>query len=181
MGFAGGRGRWSRRAGFGSGGFGRRRLRLRGDEDERERRIEGGTLGYEQAKLVEVAMEGAVGGVHAALEAAQLAAGIDVGLADDGVIVEVGTVGDFGDHDFDFGAAEAAEDKLGVNEVVHQGALLGSAGLVVVGVFFAEAGAFGGVFPGEDFRLGLNAGFQGILGRAGLALGGALARHIFGH
>jgi len=118
-------------------------------------------------------MESAVGGVEAALETAQLAAGIDVDLADDGVIVEVGAVGDFGHHDFDFGAAKAAEEKLSVREVVDRGALLGSEGLVVVDVFVAEAGALGGVFPGEDFGLGVDAGFQGIPGGAGLALGGA--------
>jgi len=146
---------------------------LRRDQDERGWEFDGGTLGDEQTQLVEVAMEGAVGGVHAALEAAQLSAGIGVRLADDGIVVEVGAVGDFGDHDFDFGAAEAAKDELGVGEAVDQGALFGSAGVVVLGPLGRDGGAFGGVFPGEDFRLGLNAGFQGILGRAGLALGGA--------
>jgi len=179
LGFVGGLGRWGGRVGG-------RRLRLRGDQDERGRRIEGGTLGFEQTQLVEVAMESAVGGVHAALETAQLAAGIDVGLADDGVIVEVSTFGevglvwDFGDHDFDFDAAKAAEDELAVSEAVHQGAFFGSAGLVADVVFVAEDGAFGGVFPGEDLGLGLDAGFQGIRGGAGLALGGAWTVALLG-
>jgi hypothetical protein len=127
----------------------------------------------EQTQLVEVAMEGAVVGVHAALEAAQLGTGLGVRLADGGVIAGVGASGDFGDHDGDFGAAKAAAEKLAVDQVVDHGALLGSAGLMVVVVFGAEGGAFGGIFPGEDFGRGVNAGFQGIPGGAGLALGGA--------
>jgi len=146
---------------------------LGGDQDEWGRGLEGWTLSYEQPQLVEVAMESTVIGVHAALEAAQLGAGIDVRLADDGVVVEVSAVGDFRDDDFDFDAAKAAEEKLAVREVVDHGALLGSAGLIVVLVFVAEGGAFGGIFPGEHFGLGLDAGFQGIPGGAGLALGGA--------
>jgi len=127
----------------------------------------------EQAQRVEVAMEIAVGGVHAALEAAQLGAGIGVGLADDGGVGEIGAIGDLGKDDFDFGLAEAAEQGLSVCEAVDQGALFGSAGVVVLGPLGGEGGAFGGVFPGEDFGLGVDAGFQGIHGGAGLALGGA--------
>ena len=93
--------------------------------------------------------------------------------ADDGLIGGVGAGGDFGGQDFDFAAAKAAAEELAVNEVVDHGALLGGAGLVVVVVFGPEGGAFGGIFPREDFGLGVNAGFQGIPGGAGLALGGA--------
>jgi len=153
---------------------------LRGNQDERRRGFEGGTLGFEQSQLVEVAMESAVVGVHAALEAAQLAAGLGVRLADGGVIGEVGAGGDFGNHDFDFGPAKAATEKLAVNEVVHHGALLGSAGLVVVVVFGPEGGAFVGIFPGEDLGLGVDAGFQGIPRGVGPALGGARTGTLLG-
>jgi len=146
---------------------------LGGNQDGRGRGLERGTLGLEQSQLVEVAMESAVVDVHAALEATQFAAGVGVSLADGGVIGEVGAGGDLGDHDFDFGPAKAATEKLAVNEVVHHGALLGGAGLVVVVVFGLEGGPFGGIFPREDFGLGVDAGFQGIPRGAGLALGGA--------
>jgi len=98
----GGLRRWRRRAGFGNGGFGRLRLRLGRDQDERGRDLERRALGFEQSQLVEVAMESAVVGIHAALEAAQLAAGVGVSLADGGLIGEVGAGGDLGNHDFDF-------------------------------------------------------------------------------
>jgi len=75
---------------------------------------------------------------------------------------------------------KASAEKLAVNEVVHHGALLGSRGLVVVVVFGPEGGAFGGIFPGEDFGLGVNAGFQGIPGGAALALGGARTGTLLG-
>jgi hypothetical protein len=177
-------GRWGRRVGFWGEGFGGLRLRLGRNQDERGRRLEGGTLGFEQTRLVEVAMEGAVVGVHAALEVAQLATGLGVGLADGGVIIGVGAGvgagGEFGDDDCDFGTAKAAAEKLAVDQVVDHGALLGSAGLMVVVVFGAEGGAFGGIFPREDFGRGVNAGFQGIPGGAGLALDGAWTVRLLG-
>jgi len=152
---------------------------LRGNQGERGRSFEGGTLGLEQTQLVEVAMEGAVVGVHAALEAAQFGTGRGVRLADGGVI-GAGAGGDFGDHDGDFGAAKAAAEKFAVDEVVDHGALLGGAGLMVVVVFGAEGGAFRGIFPGEDFGRGVDAGFQGIPGGAGLALSGAWTGTLLG-
>jgi len=62
-----------------------------------------------------------------------------------------------------------------MDEVVNQGALFGSAGLMVLVVFDREGLPFGRIFPGEDFGLGVNAGLQGIRGRVGLAFRGARA------
>ena len=59
-----------------------------------------------------------------------------------------------------------------MDEVVDELTFVGGLGLVVVVVFGREGGALGGIFPWQDFGLGVDAGFQGILAGAGLPLDG---------
>jgi len=88
------------RLGFGgiglTNGRGIGRVLREGHENERGWGIERRALGFEKSQLVEVAVEGAVVGVHTALEAAQLAAGVDVGLARDAIFPRVCAGGDLG-------------------------------------------------------------------------------------
>lgn len=107
-------------------------------------------------------MEGAVIGVHAALEAAQLGTGVRPGFADELFVVAVGIGREFRHDDFQLGAAEAAAEELAADEAVHEKALVGSARLMVVVVLGPEGFQFGGIFPREEFGVGDNAGFQGI-------------------
>ena len=72
-----------------------------------------------------------------------------------------------------FGLAEAAEGPLGIDEDVDEGALGGGLGLVVEEVLGGQGVEGGGVFATDDLGFGVDAGFQGILGRGGLALSGA--------
>lgn len=107
-------------------------------------------------------MEGAVIGIDAALQAAQLRAGIAPGFADDRAVVGIGAGREFGNDDFDLGAVKTAAEEFAMDEVVHEPPLVGSAGLVVVVVLGPEGFQFGGVFPGEEFGEGVDAGFQGV-------------------
>jgi hypothetical protein len=61
--------------------------------------------------------------------------------------------------DFHFGEAEAAEVPLAVDHVVEVVALGGVGGLVVAIEAFDQVLVFAGVFPGEDFGFGPEAGF----------------------
>src|SRR5262245_51068196 len=118
-------------------------------------------------------MKLAVVGVHATLEAYKFDSGVGVGPTDCGVVCDLGAGWQVGHDEFDLGAAEAAAEELAMDKMVNHSALLRGAGLMVVVVFGAEGLAFGGILPGEDFGLGVDAGFQGIPRGAGLALGGA--------
>src|SRR5580700_5178949 len=74
-----------------------------------------------------------------------------------------------------FGLAEPAKQPLGIDEDIDEGAFGGEAGLVFEEVLVGESGEGDGVLTADDLRLGVDAGFQGILGRRGLALDGAWA------
>jgi len=91
------------------------------------------------------AMEGALGGVGAALKV--------IGH----VVAE---------------AAEAALQPLGGDERIDQGARFGSGGLEAVVIFDDEKFESRGVFAGDDLGLCVDAGFQGIEADCGLALSG---------
>ena len=69
--------------------------------------------------------------------------------------------------------AEAAEEPFAIDEGVDEHALLGGGGteaVVVFGVEFLESGVD---FAADDLGVGVDAGFESVHGRAGLAFGSA--------
>ena len=115
----------------------------------------------------------ALGGVDAALETIERALGADVGVAFG--VLRVQPVGGF--HlvleDLDLDAAETAEKPFVGDEGIDQVAGFGSGGAEAVVIFGGEGLEGLGLFAGEGLGFGVDAGFQGILGRSGLALDGA--------
>jgi len=82
-------------------------------------------------------MEGALGGIHAALETNELVAGVAEDVAEGSGRVEIGDGADFMFEELDFERAEAAHQADGVNDAVERIALFGSDGLVMLVVFGA--------------------------------------------
>jgi len=124
-------------------------------------------------------MEGAVGGVDAALEAGEYVAVVGVGL---GCLEPLDLPKDILDAELEelrFEGAEAALEPLGGDQGIDQGAHFGSGGLVAAVVFGGESGESRGVFAENDLRLCVNAGFQGIEADRGLALDGAWTGGFF--
>jgi len=158
-----------RRLGGGRGGGVRGALRLS---------LGGGARGLKLAQILQGAAVGALDGIAAALEAGEglLAAfeGVAVGLLfRNGAALEVG---EFGFPELGLGFAEAAEEPLGIDEDIEQGALGGGLGLEFGEVVAGEGGQGGGVLAADDLGLGVDARFQGVLGSGGLALGKAWCR-----
>jgi hypothetical protein len=122
---------------------------------------------------VEGAVVGALDAVAAALEAGEALRGTLEGSAEHFVRVTVCDTRElvFPEVGFDF--AEAAEQPLGIDEDIDEGALDGGLGLVVEEVLSRQGVEARGVLATDDLGLGVDARFQGILGRGGLALGGA--------
>ena len=123
----------------------------------------------------EGAMVGALGGVDAALKAVEdlVIAFVDLGQFEAfGGVVEAP---DFVLPELRFEGAQTALEPLGGDEGVDQGAHFGSGGLVAVVVFGGEERESRGVFAGNDLRLCVDAGFQGIEADSGLALDRAWA------
>ena len=122
----------------------------------------------EAAELVEGVVVVALGGVYAALEASELVGvlGEDVAEGDvvdvDDALPELGLDG-----------AEAAEEPLAVDEGVDEHALLGGGGAEAAVIFAGEFLEGGEDFAADELGFGVDAGFEGIHGGAGLALGGA--------
>jgi hypothetical protein len=117
----------------------------------------------------------ALGSVDAALEAAEdlVIAFVDLGQFEAfGGVVEVP---DVVLPELRFEGAETALEPLGGDEGVDQGAYFGSGGLVAVVIFGGEERESRGVFAGNDLRLSVDAGFQGIEADSGPALDGAWA------
>jgi hypothetical protein len=130
---------------------------------------------------VEDAVIGAMEIVAAAFEPGKRLAGVLEGLAEETVlerlmgakvIVVLGDLEELGFPELGFGLAKPAEGPLGIDEHIDEGALLGGLGGVVAEVLPGESGQFGGIFAADDLGLSINAGFQGILGRDGLAFRG---------
>ena len=120
-------------------------------------------------------------GVDHALEALQGTAAAVEGLAERSLLAE-----DFGalylaDKDLSFDNGESAEGPGGADEGVDLVAMLGECGLEALVVFGGESVELGVIFAGDDEGLGVDAGFQGIHGGAGLALSGAGSRGLVGH
>jgi len=138
----------------------------------------GGALRFEALQSVEVAVEGALGGVHAALDVDEFVAGVAVDVTERGGRVEVwrGTQFVLGESHFE--DAEAAHQDDVEHDGVDYVALFGGGGLVAVEVFLLEHVHGGGIFAGKDDGFGVDAGFHGIAARTGFALGGAWARGL---
>ena len=118
-------------------------------------------------------IEVALGGVNEALEAADVVADGEEGLAELGLGVGLEEVGDFVEPDLGRDPGEAAEHPDGVDGTVEEVALSGGEGLIAEVVLAGEVLMVGEVFARDDLGLGVDAGFQGILGGAGFAFLGA--------
>jgi hypothetical protein len=134
-----------------------------------------GAGGLDLAEVVEGAMEGALEALAAALQAGEGLLGADEGDAEDSVFGTFVEIRQVVFPEVGFGLAEAAEEPLGIDEDVDEGALGGGLGLVVEEVLGGQGVEGRGVFATDDLGLRVDAGFQGILGRGGLALSGARA------
>ncbi|MGA2769174.1 MAG: hypothetical protein ABSG26_00015 [Bryobacteraceae bacterium] len=125
-------------------------------------------------------MEGALGGVDAALETVE---DVAARVADLGHLEPFDRAVEAFDvvlPELRFEGAEAALEPLGGDQGVDQGARLGSGGLVATVVFGGEKFEGRGIFAGDDLGLGVNAGFQGIEADSGLALDGAGTSRFLG-
>jgi hypothetical protein len=131
--------------------------------------------GLELPQLVEGALVGALGGVDAALEAFEVTVAVDEGVAEGGILVGIKEVLDGVFPDLGFHDGEAAELPVVADEGVDKETLLGGGGLEAVEVLGGEGVEVGGLLATDDEGLGVDAGFQGILGRGGLAGGRARA------
>ncbi len=136
----------------------------------------------EAAQVVKSTVEGALGGIDAALEEMErmIRAGGDV--AERGVLIEsvegFRGVGELVGPELGFGAAEAAELPIGANEVVDEGAFGGSGGLPLEVIVAGEGFQFAGILAGDDLRFGLYAGFESVKARDGFSFGRARARGL---
>ena len=122
----------------------------------------------EAAELLECGVVVALGGVDAALEAGEFVALLGVGLAEGDVEDVESFLPELG-----FDGAETAEEPLAIDEGVDEQALLWGGGAEAVVILAGQGGEGGGVFATDELRLGVDAGFEGVHGGAGLALGGA--------
>ena len=129
--------------------------------------------GLEAFEFAEGVAEGALGGVDAGLEAIELGEADLVGSPEDGVFVLAVVIRGTKFPETGFDEAETAEEPFGIDHGIEEQAFGGSGGAVVVVILGAEGLEVGGFFVADDVGLGVDAGFQGILGRSGLALSGA--------
>jgi len=133
----------------------------------RDRRVV--SRGMELLEVLKGLARGATGALDAPLELGEGFAAAGGGLTEG--VLRVRPVGflmvvcpDLG-----FGGTEAAFEPLAVNEVVHEGAGFGGAGIVALVVFVDELLEVGEFLGGEDEGLGVDAGFEGIHGGGGFA------------
>jgi hypothetical protein len=141
------------------------------------------------AEVKEGAVVGALEAFAAALQAAEsLRKALEgfaenlvfgIGLVGVPAVVKVCEVGEPVFPEVGFGFAETAEQPLGIDEDVDEGALGGGLGLVVEEVLSGQGVEGRGVFATDDLGLGVDARFQGVLGRGGLALSGARPGRFF--
>jgi hypothetical protein len=127
-------------------------------------------------EVLEGALVIALGGVDAVLEAGEDFAGIVIEGAAEGEEV-FGGAGFAPLHvlapELGFGAAEAAEGPLGIDEDVDEGALLGGIGVEAGVVTGGEGIEGGGVLVADDFGFGEDAGAEGVVAGDGFAGRGA--------
>jgi hypothetical protein len=125
--------------------------------------------GLELAQLVEGAFVGALGGVDAALEAFEGALAELVGVAEGVILVEAEGAFHFVLPNLGIDSGKTAELPVAADEGVDKEALLRRGGLEAVEVPGGEGVEVLGALAADDEGLGVDAGFQGILGRGGLA------------
>jgi hypothetical protein len=118
----------------------------------------------------------AVGGVDATLEAHEGFVVDLKGVAEGRVVIQlVGAV-----HspipDLGVGLRQAAELPVIADQAIDIMALLWRSRMEALEVFGSERFQISGIFAVDDNRLRVDAGFQGILGRRGLAVSGARSR-----
>jgi hypothetical protein len=82
--------------------------------------------------------------------------------------------------EFGVDVLQAAELPMVPDEDVDAEPLLGGGGLAFLVVEAGEGLEIGGIFAADDVGLSVDAGFQGIHGRSGLALSGAGAGGVPG-
>jgi len=130
--------------------------------------VSGGFFGLEAAELVEGVVVVALGGVDAALEAAELVGVLGENAGEGGVVDVEDALLDLG-----LDGAEAAEEPVAIDESIDEQALVGGGGVKAVVVFIDEFLEGGPGFAANELSFSVDAGFEGIHGGAGLALGGA--------
>jgi hypothetical protein len=79
-----------------------------------------------------------------------------------------------------FGVMETALEPLAADEFVEEGAGFGGGGVVVLVVLVDEELEIGEFFGGEDEGFGVDAGFEGVHGRRGLACDRGWAGGVLG-
>ena len=110
----------------------------------------------------------ALGGVDAALEAGEFVGVLGEDAGEGGVVYVEDALVDLG-----LNGAEAAEEPVAIDEGVDEQALVGGGGAEAAVVFVDEFLEGGESFAADELSFGVDAGFEGIHGGAGLALGGA--------
>jgi len=127
-------------------------------------------FGLEAAEILEGVAVIAVRPVDTALEAREEVGVFTEGLGDFDLLA--GHHGESGAllPELGFADTEAAEEPFSVDEGIDEHALLGCGGVEAVVIFGFEGFEVGGFFAADDLGFGVDAGFQGIHGGAGLAL-----------
>ena len=136
----------------------------------------------EAAQVVEGTVEGAPGGIDAALEEVELMIRAGHDLAERGLFAEsvegIRGIDEFVSPELGLGAAEPAKLPIGANEVVDEGAFGGGGRLPLEVVVAGEAFELVRVLAGDDLRFGFDAGFECVEARDGFSFGRARARGV---
>jgi len=132
-----------------------------------------GAGGPEAVEFLDGAVEIALEGIEAALEAVEGTVVAIEGAAEGGGAVAVVVIVDEVVPDAGFGAAEAAENPLGMDGDVEEGVFDGGSREVAGGEGFGEVLEIGLAFAGDDLGLGVEAGLGVVEGGGGFARGGA--------
>ena len=84
-----------------------------------------------------------------------------------------------GEPELGFGAAEAAQHPLGMDEDIDEASLDGAVGVVVRVIVGGEGRQAGGVFVADDLGFGIDASFAGVLTGNGFARDGTRSGGLF--
>jgi len=127
----------------------------------------------EEAEGFERAVVGALGGIDAALEAAEGVGAAAEGLAGRTVAFWGPGILHFAFEDFGIDPAKAAEQPLVVDEDVDEEAFLWGSGPETVAILGGEGFEGGGIFAADEVGFGVDARPESIHAGDGLALNGA--------
>jgi hypothetical protein len=174
----GSRRRWRNEPNLGHGRLGL--YELRGGEGRGFRGGLGIARGHQAFEFMEGAFVRSLAGVDVALEAFEVSASAGVGAAMGVVLIrETGGL-EFFAPELSVDSGEAAELPVVADEDIDVKALFGRDGLETIEIFPGEGFEFLARFPEDDFRFGVDAGFQGVHRRGGLADDGARAGGFLG-